>query len=65
MLFDGTIDNANSILLLQWMGVVGCVWPSSCKVSLILLPSLVFKNNAPNSVSSGDAATKGRVVQSV
>ena len=53
------------VLLLQWVGVVVCVWPSSWRVILNILPSLMFKNNAPNSASDDDAATKGRMVKSV
>ena len=53
------------VLLSQWMGVGGCGCPSSCRVSLNILPSLMFKNNAPNSVSDADAATKGGMVKSV
>ena len=65
MLFDGTIENANGFLLSQWMGVGGCEWPSSWRVSLNILPSLMFKSNALNSSSAADYATKGRMVQSV
>ena len=53
------------VLLLQWVGVVVCVWPSSWRVILNILPSLMFKNNAPNYASDDDAATKGRMVKSV
>ena len=53
------------VLLSQWTGVGGCGWPSSCRVSMNILLSLMFKNNFPNSASAADVATKGRMVQSV
>ena len=53
------------VLLSQWMGVGGCGWPSSWRVSLNIIPSLMFENNAPNSASADDADTKRSMVQSV
>ena len=46
------------------MGAGGCGWPSSCRVILDILPSLMFKNNAPNSASADNSDTKGKMVQS-
>ena len=47
------------------MGVGFCGWPSYCRVSINIMPSLMLKNNAPNSDSAADADAKGRMVQSV
>ena len=52
-------------LLTQWIGVGGCGWPSSYRVSLNIMPPLMLKNNAPNSTSAADASTKGKMVKSV
>ena len=46
-----------AVMLSQCMGVAGCGWPISCKVSRIILPSLKLINNAPNSASAADATT--------
>ena len=54
-----------AVALSQCMGVGGCGWPSSSSVSLMIFASFAFKNIAPNSASSADAATKLRIVQSV
>ena len=54
-----------AVALSQWMGVVGWGCPISAKVSRNTLPSLIFKNNAPNSASAAEEATNFRTVQSV
>ena len=54
-----------AVALSQCMGVDGCRWPSSSSVTLIIFASFTFKNIAPNSASTADAATKLRIVQSV
>ena len=46
-----------AVMLSQCMGVAGCGFPISCKVSRIILPSLQLINNAPNSASAADATT--------
>ena len=46
-----------AVMLSQCMGVAGCGWPISCKVSRIILPSLQFINNDPKSASAADATT--------
>ena len=53
------------VLFSHWMVVDGYVWPSSWRVSLNILPSLMFKNTAPNYASADDATTKGRMEKSV
>ena len=45
------------VTLLQCFGVVGCRFPSSCKVHLIILASFLFRNIVPSSASVSDAAT--------
>ena len=50
-----------AVMLLQCMGVAGCRWPISCKVSRIILPSLQLRNNAPNSASAADTTTNLRI----
>ena len=47
------------------MGFGGCGWPSSSNVSLLLLPSFIFINIAPNSSSTSDDATNFKIVQRV
>ena len=51
-----------AVVLSTWMGVGGCGWPISAKVRHIILPSFMFINSAPNSVSAADAATIFRMV---
>ena len=54
-----------AVLLSQWTGVGGCLWPSSASTSLKMTPSLLFMNRAPNSASAADATTILRMPQSV
>ena len=46
-----------AVVLLQWMGVGGCLWPISSKAIRSLTASCAFKNRLPNSASAADAAT--------
>lgn len=46
----------------MWIGVGGCGWPSSLRVSLIILASLALRNRAPSSASAADDATNFRMV---
>ena len=52
------------VLLSMWMGVGGCGWPNSWRVSLIIFASWALKNKAPNSASAAEAATNFKMVQS-
>ena len=51
-----------TVALSQWMGVGGWGCLISAKVSLNTLPSLMFKNIAPNSASAADEAMNLRTV---
>ena len=46
-----------SVTLSQWIGVGGCLWPSSCRKILRTFPSLELSNRAPSSASAADATT--------
>ena len=46
-----------AVLLSTWMGVAGCSCPNSSNVVRMLVPSLAFKNNDPNSVSEANDIT--------
>ena len=46
-----------AVMLSQYMGVGGCLWPISSRVILIILPSLAFMNSAASSASAADATT--------
>ena len=50
-----------AVMLSQCMGVAGCEWPISYKVSRIILPYLQMRNNAPNSASAADATKNLRI----
>ena len=50
------------VALLQWMGVGGCGCSIYANVSFNTRPSLMFKNNAPNSASAAEDATNFRTV---
>ena len=54
-----------AVALSQWTGVAGWGWPNSSRISLIILPSLQFKNNAPSSASAAEDASNFRIVQRV
>ena len=54
-----------AVALSQCMGVGGYGWPSSSSTSLMIFASFAFKNIAPNSASTADAATNLRIVQNV
>ena len=54
-----------TVALSQWMGVGGWGCPISAKVSRNTLPSLIFKNIAPNSASAADEAVNLRTVHNV
>ena len=54
-----------AMALLQWIGVCGCGFPSSCKVSLVILASFAFRNSDPSSASADYAATNLIIRQSV
>ena len=54
-----------AVMLSQCMGVSGCGWPISCKVSRIILPSLQLRNNAPNSASAANATTNLRILHMI
>jgi hypothetical protein len=54
-----------AVLLSQWIGVGGCLWPSLASMSLKMTPSLLFMNRAPNSALAADATTILRMPQSV
>ena len=45
-----------AVVLLQWIGVVGCGCLSPLNVSLVILASFVFKNSSPSSASAADYA---------
>ena len=51
------------VLLLQCMGVGGWLWPNTCSMSRMILPSLQFKNRAANSASAAEATTNLRMPQ--
>ena len=46
-----------TVALSQFIGVVGCGCPGSCKVSLMILDCFAFRNSAPIYASGADAAT--------
>ena len=46
------------VLLSMCMGVGGCVWPISWRISLIILACWALINNAVNPVSATDEATR-------
>ena len=52
------------VLLSHWIGIGGYGWSNSSKVSRKIRPSLMFKNNAPNSATATDTATKGIILHS-
>ena len=54
-----------AVVLSTWMGVGGCAWPNSSRVSRKILTSIAFMNSAPNSTSAADAATNFKMVQLV
>ena len=47
------------------MEVGGCRWLSSANVSLMVRPSFIFMNSAPNSASAADDATNLKMVYKV
>jgi hypothetical protein len=44
------------------IGVGGCGWPSSVRISCNTLASCAFRKSAPNSASAVEAATSLRMV---
>jgi hypothetical protein len=46
-----------AVELLQLMGVGGCGWPFSLRMSQNIVACLQFKNNAPSSASAAGATT--------
>ena len=50
-----------AVMLSQCMGIGGCLCPISYRVILMILPSLVFMNNAASSASAADATTNFRI----
>ena len=54
-----------AVLLLQWIGVLGWVCPSSVRISRIILASLQLRNRATSSALAADATTHLRMPQKV
>ena len=54
-----------AVRLLQCTGILGCLCPRSSKVSLKIIPSWQFRNNAPNSASAADATTNRSIAHNV
>ena len=54
-----------AVLLSQWIGVFGCIWPISSNINQIIFVSLPFMNNAPNSVSAAEATTNFNVLHTM
>ena len=50
------------VMLLQCTGVGGFGWPIYSRVNIMILPSLQFRNKAPNSASDADATTNLRIL---
>ncbi len=51
------------VVLLQWIGVAGCRWPSSSKVHQKILTFWPHKNRAPNLALAAELATNLRSLQ--
>jgi hypothetical protein len=54
-----------TVELSQFIGVGGCGWPISLRVSQNILACLKFKNNAPSSASTADAMTNCNIAHKV
>jgi hypothetical protein len=54
-----------AVELSQLMGVGGCGWPISSRVSWNIVACLQFKNNAPSSASAADATTNHDIAHKV
>ncbi len=63
--FDGVVCNAHGRCISQCTGILGCLCPRSFKVSLKIIPSWQFRNNAPNSASAADATTNHSIAHNV
>jgi hypothetical protein len=50
------------VVLSMCIGVGGCVWPSSARMSHKTLASCAFKKSAPSSTSAAEAVTSLRMV---
>ena len=46
-----------TVVFSQCIVVGGCRFPSSCKLSIIILDYFAFRNSAPSSASDADATT--------
>ena len=46
-----------TVLLSQWIGVFGCIWPTSSNINQMIFVSLPFMNNTPNSASAAEVTT--------
>ena len=62
LFFNRVIGNAHGggIIDMDWGGRLR--WPISANASLMILPSFMFMNSAPNSASAADDATIFRIV---
>ena len=51
-----------TVVLSTWIGVGGCGCPNLCSVMRSIFASRALRNNAHNSASAADDATKQRIV---
>ena len=54
--FTVPFDVPVAVALSQWIGVGGCGWPISCKMTCIFFASCAFGNGALSYASAADAA---------
>ncbi len=54
-----------AVALSQWTGIFGRGWPRSLRVSLKIIPSWQFRNNAPSLASAANATTNRKIKHSV
>jgi hypothetical protein len=68
--FDGVVCNADSrhVITMYWyfgLFMSEVFWKTLDKVSLKIIPSWQFRNNAPNSASAADATTNRSIAHNV
>ncbi len=54
-----------AVALSQWTGIFGCGWPRSLRLSLKIILSWQFSNNAPISALAANATTNRKIKHSV
>jgi hypothetical protein len=54
-----------AVALLQGTGIFGCGWPRSSMVSLKIIPSWQYRNNAPCLALAADSTTNHKIEHSV